>query len=316
MVKRTPAPRPLPSIVIVPPWKATTSWAMARPSPVASTVARARAVESGEALEDPVPLVRRDAGPVVGDAEHGVGLGLVQRDRDRRRRVPCRVVEQVAHRPHELIGVGLELRARHRARVDPVRGAAAQSARLGEDDLVEVDRVAMGGVERRRVGGREGEEVVDEPLQPHGVVEDVALGRLPVRPAPGARGRPRAARGCRSAGCAARGWRRRRNGAADRWRPRAVRASRSWCAPVGRSRPRCAGSGTRRWRSSAPIASTSRRIASTGRKARPVTTHVIDAHEQEQGRESEQRGGGSGSSCSRRPARGCRRRRRCTRPCS
>ena len=39
----------------------------------------------------------------------------------------------------------------------------------------------MGGVERRRVRGRESEEVFDEPLQPHRVVEDVALGHLPVR---------------------------------------------------------------------------------------------------------------------------------------
>ena len=239
---------------------------MARPSPVPPPVAGARAVESGEALEDPVPLVRRDAGAVVGNAQHGGGLGLVQRDRDRRRRVPRRVVEQVAHRPHELVGLASSC-APDTALVSTRCEVRLRSRRAsGEDDLVEVDRLAMGGVERRRVRGREGEQVFDEPLQPHRVVEHVALGRLPARPAPGARGRPRAAPGCRSAGSGARGWRRRRNGAAARWRPRAGRAWRSSCAPVGRSRLRSPGSGTRRWRSSAPISSTSRRIASTGRK--------------------------------------------------
>ena len=315
MVKRTPAPRPLPSIVIVPPWKATTSWAMARPSPVPPPSRRARAVESGEALEDPVPLVRRDAGPVVGNAEHGGGLGLVQRDRDRRCRVPRRVVEQVAHRPHELIEVGHELRARHRARVHPVRGAAAQSARFGEDDLVEVDRIAMGGVERRRVRGREGEEVFDEPLQPHRVVEDVALGHLPVRLL---RVREvdlelRADAGQRAPQLVA--------GVGD-----------ETALPLG-GVLEPSEHGVHGARQSADLVFGAGFGDATVEVLRAdllhLASHRLDraqgaarhhprdrAHEQEQGRQSEQRGGGSGSMCSRRPAPACRRRRWCTRPCS
>ena len=55
-----------------------------------------------------------------------------------------------------------------------------QAAGLGEDDLVEVDRRAVCRVERGRVDHRDREQIVDHPLHPDGVGEDLALGRLPV----------------------------------------------------------------------------------------------------------------------------------------
>ena len=64
--------------------------------------------------------------------------------------------------------------------VDVERAAGAEPARFGEHDLVEVDRRAVGGVERRGVGHRDREQVVDQALHADGVGEHVALGRLPV----------------------------------------------------------------------------------------------------------------------------------------
>ena len=80
----------------------------------------------------------------------------------------------------QLVGVAFDLRAGDRARVDDERAARLQPAGFGEHDLVEVDGRTVRGVERRRVGDRDGEQVVDQPLHADGVLEDVALGGLPV----------------------------------------------------------------------------------------------------------------------------------------
>ena len=153
---------------------------MARPSPAPPPSRAARVVELGEALEDPLTVGVGDAGTVVDDPQGDVGARLDERHDHLRTRVVRGVVEQVAHDAQELVGVAVDLRARHRAGVDGERAARVQTTGLGEDDLVEVDRRAVRGVECRRVDDGDGEQVVDESLHPDRVGEDLPLGCLPV----------------------------------------------------------------------------------------------------------------------------------------
>ena len=130
MVKRTPAPPPLPSIVIVPPWSATTSRAMASPSPVPRRRAARASSRRVKRSKIRSRWSRRDARTVVGDAEHRGGRrSRAARPRPSTSAWRAALSSRLRTDPHELIGVAVELRARHLRGVDPVRGAAAASRR-------------------------------------------------------------------------------------------------------------------------------------------------------------------------------------------
>ena len=152
----------------------------AEPGAASATVASACVVELGEALEDPLTVGVGDAGPVVDDPEGDVGARLDERHDHLRAGVAGGVVEQVAHHAQELVGVAVDLRARHRAvstvRASPVwtRRASARtisSRSTGERCAASSDR---------RVDHRDRQEVVDESLHADRVGEDLALRRLPV----------------------------------------------------------------------------------------------------------------------------------------
>ena len=205
----------------------------------------------------------------------------------RRIGVRCRVVEEVPDHAHELVGVDVELRAGDLRRVDLERRVRAEATRFGEDDLVEVDGLAVGGVERRRVGDGDGQEVLDQSLEAHGVGQELAGRLLPL---------PSGARSSSSSSSA----RIPVSGLRSSWLASSTKRRCRSCESSSRasiafivcaSRPISswvAGSGTRRFRSSAPIRSTSRRIDSTGRKRPPGHDPGGHAEQQHQDREGDE----------------------------
>ena len=132
----------------------------------------AAGVEPREPVEDARPVLGRDAGTVVLDAQHHLGADGGDPDGDPPVGVPRRVVEEVPHHLRELPAVAVDSSARHRACVELDRARAA--ADVGEHELVDVD----GGVGRVRaalVEAGELEEVVDERA------EALVLGEQPRR---------------------------------------------------------------------------------------------------------------------------------------
>ena len=101
------------------------------------------AIEPREPLEDPLPLVGRDTGAVVGHAEHRGRVRLVQRDGHGRGGVTGGVVEQVAHDAYELGTVRDDLGAGDAVGVDVDGMSGSEPSRFGEDDVVEVDELAV-----------------------------------------------------------------------------------------------------------------------------------------------------------------------------
>ena len=263
------------STVTEPPWATTTSCTIARPRPGATAVATARVVESREAFEDALPVGVGDAGSVVDDAQRHLGARLGERHRDlrvargaRRCRAGCAPRAATGRRCPSTC-------APDTARVSTASARArVQSARFGEHDLVEVDGLAVRGVERRRVDHRDREQVVDQPLHADGVGEHAALGRLPIgelgvleidlelRPDPGERAAQLVAGVGDEAALAV-------GGVLEPREHRVHRAGQPTDLVLARrlGHPAVEVLGP-------PMSSTSRRIASTGRSARPVTTHV------------------------------------------
>ena len=81
----------------------------------------------------------------------------------------------------ELVGVAVELRARHRRRVDDDAWVWRRRRALSASTISSRSTVSRCDASSAEASAaREREQVVDEALQADGVVEHVALGRLPV----------------------------------------------------------------------------------------------------------------------------------------
>ena len=208
---------------------------MDRPRPLPPLDRPRLASSRHEPLEHPVPLRCRHSGPVVLDHDNRAGRPVAQAQPDGRPGVPGRVVGQVGDRLTEPSAVTQHPHRLH-VRLDGELGEGPQPARLGVDQVVQVDLL---DVEPHAVLVHLGQqqEVLDQPAHP------AHLGphhRRQLAPRRAAWGRPEPAPSTRPAwpaGCAARGCCRRRTGAA-RAEPRpAGSASGSSSSPAGRSRP-------------------------------------------------------------------------------
>ena len=212
---------------MVPPCRSTMSRAMARPRPVpppSRVRASSRRVNRSKIRSRWSAGCRDRRRPRSARPRWS---SLDQRDGDRVAAWRSRVVDQVADRPGELVGVAEHLGRGDAGGVDrrPGRrrgggGPAATRCRRG--------RPVLGGRSAAPASLRAScEQVVDQALQLARLVEHAADASPPDRRARGGRGRPRARCGCGSAGSAARARRRRRTAAAAGRRPRAGRAWRS-----------------------------------------------------------------------------------------
>ena len=138
-----------------------------------------RRVDARELLEDALALLRRDAGPVIGDAHLTPGRVRTHasgRHEDLRagRREPQRVLEQVAEDLLHHLDVDLDVAERRRD-VEPdavgaARAAAAAAPRAWTRSR-DVDRLAV-HVERTGADPAELEDVGDEPFEAFGLVVD------------------------------------------------------------------------------------------------------------------------------------------------
>ena len=110
-----------------------------------------RVVEAAEAFEDPFAVLGRDAGAVVGDDDLDVRVVLVHGHRDIRHSMSLGVVEHVAERPAQLIGIAEHLTRRDAVRVDGDAPSGPQPFGFLQHEVVEVDRNAR---ERRQPARR------------------------------------------------------------------------------------------------------------------------------------------------------------------
>ena len=254
--------------------------------PAAAAVAGAGVVEPDEPLEDPLPVRLGDAGAVVVDRPARTAPSpLGERERHPAPRRAGRRCRRGCAAPAAAPAASPSTRPADTAVVStrsPVR--RPQPSGLVEHEVVEVDRPPPAAPGCARRPGRAAA----------GPRPGAAAGGprpAPSRPArrrwsgPGGPGRPRRAGGSRRPGSAARGRRRRRTGAAAPGPARAGPACGSWCRASRPISSSAGGSGTRRCRSAAEIASTSARIASTGASARPTTTQVGRRHDRQQQRQ-------------------------------
>ena len=150
-----------------------------QPESAPAGVAGARLVEPHEPLEDPFPLVLRDPGTVVVDAQLHLVACLPDGHRDRCVGMAGGVVDEVADHLRERGPVAPDPAGCHTGRVD-VEPVAAYPARLGERQVVEVD-VMEGAEDRPLVGPGEQQELFDETLHPRRLLEhgvrQLALGQ-------------------------------------------------------------------------------------------------------------------------------------------
>ena len=141
---------------------------MARPSPVPPAVPGAGAVEAGEALEDPLPLVRRHARAVVLHDQRDARRPRTPARRSTRP-AACRAAfsSRLRTSRRELVrGCRAPARPRPARCRSPVR-RRPHPGHLLQDHVVEVD-----GRRRRRgatlVGAGQEQQVADQPLHPLG----------------------------------------------------------------------------------------------------------------------------------------------------
>ena len=218
---------------------------------------RARAgVEPGEPREDPLAVGLGHARPVVVD-HHPVRPDV---DDHLRRGVPHRVVDEVAQDPPQRLPVADDPCPPPARAPGPPRPRSASARRSTSSCRAGAAPTA-----------RELQQVVDEPLQPQDLGQDVAGQRLDVVGAGMGAGRPPRSRGRRPAGSAARARRRRRRCPAAPPPPAAGRASGSGWSRARPARP-AAGTGRVPPPPSAVTDSALRRRSSTGRSARPSSS--------------------------------------------
>jgi hypothetical protein len=172
-------PMSLWGMVRAPSCATTISRAMARPSPV-PPMSRARVVETSEPLEHPRALIGRDTGAVVSDCEVDTHIGLVELYPDHADRVTFGVFQQVANDAAEAVVVADHLASRHTVEVYDDSTARLERASFFEYQVIEIDALAAQR-QSSGVASGENEEVVYEPLHPSCFVEDVLLGRFPLR---------------------------------------------------------------------------------------------------------------------------------------
>ena len=163
--------------------------------------------------------------------------------------VARRVVGQVAHQPLEPVAVARAPAPPRRRRCRSAGRSSLAAARLLEHEVVEVHGPAC-ELQRPFVHPRQQQQVLDDPLEPHVLLEH-DLGELVASSSDrDGQARPPRAGGSRRPGIAARARRPRRTGARARCLSRDARACGSSWTPAARSRPLPGGSGTRRWSSS------------------------------------------------------------------
>ena len=134
-------------------------------------------VEARELLEDALALLRRDAGPVIGDAD--LHSGWVRHrsggheDLGARRREPQRVLEQVAEDLLDHLDVDLHVAELQRDVEPDAVGARqwAEPADRGLGEVAQVDGLAV-DVERAGADPAELEDVGDQPFEAVGLVVD------------------------------------------------------------------------------------------------------------------------------------------------
>ena len=180
------------------------------PEAAAAGVAAAGVIEADEAAEDRLTIAGVEDASVIVDGENGrsacVARALVhsarpvpvrcrlaasgilhpRRDAHGTRRVTQRVVDEVAHDLREALAVsddayGREVGAYHDRLAVTGRGSAAGAQHLGVGDVVEID-VSKGERKGVVVGAREGEQRLDDALQPQrlGVDDARRFGRFGV----------------------------------------------------------------------------------------------------------------------------------------
>ena len=265
----------------------------------AAGVTAAGAVEPGEALEDPLPIAGGHARAVIGDHQPGVIVVARERDPDGRATMARRVLEQVADHSRQLVasprtstgvtwetsiasGLGAGIRR---------TSSRTRSSRSTSDVGVGEAPASVRARKSRSWTSRDirwlSSTSAARRLRP---VRRVGLGEchLEVRQA----GSQRALELVRRVGHEAR--------ADARPTSRAGRACRSSCEPGGRSRRRPPARARGESRSCSPISATSRRMASTGRRARPTTYHVVPPTKRQQdGQPDEQDAPDRGGRCRR-----------------
>ena len=117
-----------------------------------------------------------DAGPVIGDGQHGVVVPLGEGDGHRTQCVPGGVVEEVAQCACERSRIAGDLRGGDMSGVDGDHVRLAESARLAHDDVVEIDAdQPLVIVEDRLLAGQQ-QQIVDQSLQVFGFGEDASMG--------------------------------------------------------------------------------------------------------------------------------------------
>ena len=128
-------------------------------------------VEAHEPVEDPLPVVGRDAWPVVVDVEHDPSIGLGEAQGHRATRVACRIVGEISQHPTDRSGIGVDPASGDPRRVDVQVGQRSQPFRLVEHEVIEIDRVRLQR-EGSFVGTGKEQQVVHHQLEPHALRPD------------------------------------------------------------------------------------------------------------------------------------------------
>ena len=84
-------------------------------------------VEAHEPVEDPLPVVGRDAWPVVVDVEHDPSVGLGEVQGNRATRVARRIVGEISQHPTDGSGIGVDPASGHPRRVDVQVGTLSKA---------------------------------------------------------------------------------------------------------------------------------------------------------------------------------------------
>ena len=128
-------------------------------------VATARVIEPGEALENPLPIFRRDAWTVVADADHGLIMINSGGDLHPGMRVTHRVVDQVPDRAMQLVGVDHD---HDRLVRDECHRDSRIGVRLGHfgNKITSIDRAQPRRWPGVGVGSCQQQQVLDQSGQP------------------------------------------------------------------------------------------------------------------------------------------------------
>ena len=234
-VNVAPCPSPGLDAWTSPPWRSTSCWTMARPSPSPPWARAIEAVRLAEWLEDPRQRVRRDADSRVADRDDGAGPRALQPDAHAAasRRELRRIRQEVREDLRKSLGVapdGTDVRLQRGVQRDLLSiGRRANVLERGEEDGRQLDGSR---VQPHAPGGDPGE--VEQVLDELGLVASVSHDRggpaLDDRRVVRVRAQQVApTRRSRSAACAARG---------TAWR--GTRPWRGWPRrlPTGRCRSR------------------------------------------------------------------------------